>query len=156
MIAPAPEPQDPAALSPDEAELADRFRLALTRIHRRLRQQTGAGLTPSQAAALASTDRLGSPTLGELASLESVQPPSMTRIIGALEEQGLVTKVVDTTDRRVSRVTVTALGHKVLEENRTLKTAFLAEQLHRLPVADRRALAELTGLLERLGELSDP
>jgi DNA-binding MarR family transcriptional regulator len=156
MTAPAPEPQDPAAPSPDEAELADRFRLALTRIHRRLRQQTGAGLTPSQAAALASTDRLGSPTLGELASLESVQPPSMTRIIGALEEQGLVTKVVDTTDRRVSRVTVTALGHKVLEENRTLKTAFLAEQLHRLPVADRRALAELTGLLERLGELSDP
>ena len=149
---------DGGAVVPDveEAELADRFRLALTRIHRRLRQQTGAGLTPSQAAALASTDRLGSPTLGELAALESVQPPSMTRIVAALEEKGLVSRVVDPADRRVARVTVSALGGKVLEENRSLKTAFLARQLHRLTPADRRALAELTDLLERLGELSDP
>jgi DNA-binding MarR family transcriptional regulator len=139
-----------------DAELADRFRLAVTRLHRRLRQQTTGGLTPSQAAALASTDRLGSPTLGELATLESVQPPSMTRIVAALEEQGLVSKVVDPTDRRVSRVTVSALGAKVLEENRSLKTAFVSRQLHRLSPADRRALHELTGLLERLGELPDP
>jgi len=149
---------DGGAVTPDveEAELADRFRLALTRIHRRLRQQTGAGLTPSQAAALASTDRLGSPTLGELAALESVQPPSMTRIVAALEEKGLVSRVVDPADRRVARVTVSELGAKVLEENRSLKTAFLAQQLHRLTPADRRSLAELTDLLERLGELSDP
>jgi DNA-binding MarR family transcriptional regulator len=151
-------PTDGGAVTPDveEAELADRFRLALTRIHRRLRQQTGAGLTPSQAAALASTDRLGSPTLGELAALEAVQPPSMTRIVAALEEKGLVSRVVDPADRRVARVTVSELGAKVLEENRSLKTAFLAQQLHRLTPADRRSLAELTDLLERLGELSDP
>jgi DNA-binding MarR family transcriptional regulator len=145
-----------AGSDPSDAELADRFRLALTRLHRRLRQQTTGGLTPSQAAALASTDRLGSPTLGELATLESVQPPSMTRIVAALEDKGLVTKVVDPNDRRVSRVTVSALGTKVLEENRSLKTAFLSRQVHRLSPGDRRALHELTGLLERLGELSDP
>ncbi|MGO9029073.1 MAG: MarR family winged helix-turn-helix transcriptional regulator [Acidimicrobiales bacterium] len=139
-----------------EAELADRFRLALTRLHRRLRQQSTGGLTPSQAAALASTERLGSPTLGELATLESVQPPSMTRIVTALEEKGLVSKVVDPTDRRVSRVTASELGRKVLEENRSLKTAFLAERLHRLGPDDRRALGEMTGLLERLGEVSEP
>jgi DNA-binding MarR family transcriptional regulator len=154
---PAASVRRPAPVAvPSDAELADRFRLALTRLHRRLRQQTTGGLTPSQAAALASTDRLGSPTLGELATLESVQPPSMTRIVAALEEKGLVSKVVDQADRRVSRVTVSALGTKVLEENRSLKTAFLSRQLHRLSPADRRSLPELTGLLELLGELSDP
>jgi DNA-binding MarR family transcriptional regulator len=145
-----------AGTEASEAELADRFRLALTRIHRRMRQQTTGELTPSQAAALASTDRLGRPTLGELATLESVQPPSMTRIVTALEEKGLVTRVTDDADRRVARVTVSETGRKVLEENRSLKTAFLAEQLHRLSPTDRRALAELTGLLERLGEMPDP
>jgi DNA-binding MarR family transcriptional regulator len=139
-----------------DAELADRFRMALTRIHRRLRQQTNGELTPSQAAALASVDRLGRPTLGELATLESVQPPSMTRIVTALEEKRLITRVVDSADRRVSRITVSDTGRRVLEENRSLKTAFLAGQLHRLPPVDRLALAELTGLLERLGEMSDP
>ena len=108
-----------------------------------LRQQTTGELTPSQAAALASTDRLGRPTLGELATLESVQPPSMTRIVTALEEKGLVTRVTDAADRRVARVTVSETGRKVLEENRSLKTAFLAEQLHRLspdrPAGPRRA-----------------
>ncbi len=58
-----------------EAELASRLRLAVTRLHRRLRQQSAAGLTQSQASALASIDRLGSPTLGALATRESVQPP---------------------------------------------------------------------------------
>ena len=80
----------------------------------------------------------------------------MTRIVAALEEKGLVSRVVDPADRRVARVTVSELGAKVLEENRSLKTAFLAQQLHRLTPADRRSLAELTDLLERLGELSDP
>jgi DNA-binding MarR family transcriptional regulator len=138
-----------------EAELADRFRLAMTRMHRRLRQQTSGGLTPSQAAALATIDRLGTPTLGELAALESVQPPSMTRIVAALEEQGLVSKAPDPSDRRVSRVSSSELGRRVLEENRSLKTAFLTQQVHRLGADERRTMVELTGLLERLGEVGE-
>lgn len=138
-----------------EAELADRFRLAMTRLHRRLRQQTSGGLTPSQAAALATIDRLGTPTLGELAALESVQPPSMTRIVAALEEHGLVSKAPDPSDRRVSRVSASELGRKVLDENRSLKTAFLAQQVHRMGADDRRAMVELTELLERLGEAGE-
>ena len=74
----------------EEAELAARLRLAVTRLHRRLRQQQPGDLTPSQASALASVDRLASPTLGELAARESVQPPSLTRIVAALEARGLV------------------------------------------------------------------
>jgi DNA-binding MarR family transcriptional regulator len=133
-----------------EAELASRLRLAVTRLHRRLRQQSAAGLTQSQASALASIDRLGSPTLGALATRESVQPPSMTRIVAALEAMGHVTRVVDPDDRRVARVTLTDSGREVLQRSRSLKNAFLAQQLHGLSPEEREGLGELTVLLERL------
>jgi DNA-binding MarR family transcriptional regulator len=139
----------------DETALAARLRLAVTRLHRRLRQQSDAGLTASQASALVGVERLGSPTLGALAARESVQPPSMTRIVGALEVLGYVTRVVDPTDRRVVRITITASGEAVLRHNRSLKNAFLAERLHELDPADRDALEGLTALLERLVDQDD-
>ena len=147
---------DAGALDAEETEMASRLRLAVTRLHRRLRQQSAGGLTQSQGSALASVDQLGSPTLGELASRESVQPPSMTRIVGALEELGLVTRVVDQADRRVARVTLTEVGRNVLARSRSLKNAFLAEQMHRLSVEERTELAKLTGLLERLIARDEP
>jgi len=140
----------------DETEMASRLRLAVTRLHRRLRQQSAGGLTQSQSSALASVAQLGSPTLGELASRESVQPPSMTRIVAALEQMGLVARVIDATDRRVARVTLTDQGREVLERSRSLKNAFLAGQLHRLHDDERRRLGELTGLLERLLAQDEP
>ena len=136
--------------------MASRLRLAVTRLHRRLRQQSAGGLTQSQGSALASVGQLGSPTLGALASRESVQPPSMTRIVAALEEKGLVTRVIDATDRRVARVTLTDQGSDVLERSRSLKNAFLAGQLHRLSTEERQRLGELTGLLERLVAQDEP
>ena len=132
--------------------MASRLRLAVTRLHRRLRQQTGGGLTPSQASALSSIEKLGSPTLKMLAARESVQPPSMTRIVGALEALGMVTRVVDAADRRMARVTISAEGGRILREGRSLKNAFLVGQLHRLPPEEREALGDLTVLLERLVE----
>jgi len=133
-----------------EAELASRLRLSVTRLHRRLRQHSAGSLTQSQASALASIGQLGSPTLGALASRESVQPPSMTRIVGALEALGHVSRVVDPSDRRVTRVTLTPKGIQVLDRSRSLKNAFLARQLHCLAPGERQALADLTILLERL------
>jgi DNA-binding MarR family transcriptional regulator len=139
----------------EETELASRLRLAVTRLHRRLRQQAAGGLTQTQASALASIGQLGSPTLGALAARESVQPPSMTRIVGALEELGHVSRVIDPADRRVARVTLTAQGHEVLQRSRSLKNAYLAQQLHRLPPDERQALGNLTVLLERLVTLDE-
>ncbi len=141
-----------AAVPPDEAELASRLRLAVTRLHRRLRQETTGTLTPSQSSALSSVDRLGSPTLGELALRESVQPPSMTRIVAALESFGYVSRLPDPGDRRVVRVHLTESGRAVLRRGRSRKDAFLAGQLHRLDPSEREALAGLTALLEQLVE----
>ncbi len=130
--------------------------MAVTRLHRRLRQHAAAGLTPSQASALAGVERLGSPTLGALAARESVQPPSMTKVVAALEGLGYVTRITDPEDRRVTRLTITAAGTETLRRARSVKTAFLADQLHRLGPADRTALADLTDLLERLADMDEP
>lgn len=135
--------------------MAARLRLAVTRLHRRLRQQVVGGLTPSQAAALASIERLGSPTLGELAACESVQPPSMTRIVGALERMGVVSRMVDVSDRRVVRVTLRPEGLRMMERNRSLKNVFVAQQMQRLSPAERQSVHDLTTLLERLVEPGD-
>ncbi len=138
------------AAAATETELASRLRLAATRLHRKLRQQTAGGLTPSQASALSSVERLGSPTLGELAAREAVQPPSMTRIVGILEEQGYLARVTDTADRRVARVAVTPKGGEILRRSRSRKDAFLVERLHGLPPEERAALPALLELLEHL------
>ena len=139
----------------DEAALAARLRLAVTRLHRSLRQQADAGLTPSQASALAGVERLGSPTLGTLAAREAVQPPSMTRIVGALEDLGHVTRVADASDRRVVRIAITPSGVAVLRHIRSLKNAFLTERVASLEPSERAALADLTTLLERLVDGGD-
>ncbi|HEX3461466.1 MAG TPA: MarR family transcriptional regulator [Acidimicrobiales bacterium] len=155
-VAVGPPADDDEEIDVGEAELASRLRLAVTRLHRRLRQQAVGGLSPAQISALASTERLESATLGELASHESVQPPSMTRIIAALEEKGLVTRVIDPTDRRVARIEVTPEGRQVLAESRSRKNVYLARQLHRLTPAERDALGGLTAVLERLAEGLEP
>ncbi len=135
-----------------DPELAARLRLAVMRLSRRLRQQVAEGATSTQVSALATVERLGTPTLGELAASEKVRPPSMTRIVVGLEEAGLVTRRVDDDDRRVARVMLTAEGRRVLQRSRSLRTAFLARRLRRLSTTEREALGELVGLLELLVE----
>jgi DNA-binding MarR family transcriptional regulator len=135
-----------------DPELAARLRLAVMRLSRRLRQQVADGATSSQVSALATVERLGTPTLGELATSEKVRPPSMTRIVVGLEEAELVTRRVDDDDRRVARVMLTAEGRRVLQRSRSLRTAFLARRLRRLSTPEREALGELVRLLELLVE----
>ena len=98
-----------------DEELATRLRVAVTRLNRKLRQQSLAGLSPAQASALGTVNRLNSLTLGELATAEQVQPPTVTRLVGTLENAGLVTRETDEVDRRVTRVRITAEGRRTLQ-----------------------------------------
>lgn len=135
-----------------EAELASRLRLAVTRLGRRLRTQLPGELSPSQLATLASVERLGPLTLGELSGAERVKPPTMTKIVACLEEQGLVSRTVDQTDRRVARVEATPAGLAFLDESRQQKDAYLAQRLRALSDPDRAALEQAAGILERILE----
>jgi DNA-binding MarR family transcriptional regulator len=141
-----------AAAGAGEGELAARLRLAVLRLSRQLRQQLVGGVTQSQVSVLSSVERLGSPTLGELAASEKVQPPSMTRQVDTLVAAGLLAREVNTDDRRIVRVRLTAGGERTLQRNRSVRTAFVAARLKRLPAAERARMEELVGLLERLVE----
>jgi len=148
-------PSTRADETPEITELASHLRLAVARLSRRIRQQaaaTGEELTASTQAALASIQRLGPITLGELAAVERVQPPSMTRIVGRLEEWGYAKRVVDPDDRRVARAEITDAGVELLARSRTRKDAFLAQRIAELTDAERTLLARALPLLERLQE----
>jgi DNA-binding MarR family transcriptional regulator len=135
-----------------ETELASRLRLSVTRLARRLRQQADGEITPSQLATLSSVDRLGPVTLGELAAVERVRPPSMTRIVCGLEEAGLVSRQVDERDRRIARVEATVAGRRFLERSRGRKDAYLSARIRTLDASDRAVLARAATLLETLLE----
>jgi DNA-binding MarR family transcriptional regulator len=94
--------------------------------------------------------RLASPTLGELAAAEQVQPPTVTRLVASLERAGLVAREIDGVDRRVVRVRITAEGRRSLQRIRTLKNAYLSRRLGALDPADRALTETLTSLLEHL------
>ena len=134
-----------------DTDLAPRLRLAVTRLARRLRQQADLpGVSPTQMSTLASIGRDGPLSLGELAGLERVQPPTITAAVGRLEEQGLVLRTVDPRDRRVNRVAITAAGRKLLEKSRSRKNAYLERRLRALTPDERATLERAADLLETI------
>ncbi|MGZ4120410.1 MAG: MarR family winged helix-turn-helix transcriptional regulator [Actinomycetota bacterium] len=135
-----------------DTDLASRLRLAVMRLARVLRQKGQDGITSSQLSALVSIEREGPVTLGALAGLEGVQPPTMTRIVAGLEEHDLVHREGDATDRRIARVRISPQGRKLLERNRSRKTAYLAARLRDLGAEELEVLARAAALLERMTE----
>jgi DNA-binding MarR family transcriptional regulator len=125
--------------------------MSVMRLARRLRQQrVDDRLTASQIAALATLDREGALTLGELAAKEHVQPPSMTRITAALEDLGLVSRTPHPTDRRQVLFARTPAGHKLLVEDRKRRDAWLCRHLAGLTPEEIAVLRAAAPILERL------
>lgn len=129
---------------------AGRLRLAFVRISRRLRHEADAGITPSQLSALATLDRSGPLALRDLAAAERVGSSTLTRIVAALEEQGLLQRVTDPDDRRCQLASVTPAGARLISEARERGTRLLAERIARLSPADATTLAAALPVLERL------
>lgn len=137
-----------------DAGLASALRVSLARLTRRLRRQAAAhSLTPTQFATLAAVERHSGITPGELAELEKVQPPSMTRVIAALEERGLVARTPHPTDRRQVTVTVTEAAQALLKEERRRKEAWLNQRLKELTPEERTILRQAAPILEKLSRI---
>ena len=130
--------------------LAARLRMAVLRLARQLRYQSEGDATASQLSALGSVLRRQPLTLGELARVEHVRPPSMTRIVAALEEAGLVERAVDPSDRRVARVRASDKGRAFAERAKARGHAYLSERLAELSAADLADLERAVDVLERL------
>lgn len=140
-----------------DAGLASALRISVSRLARRLRaERQTEGLEPdlsdTQLAALAALERHSAMTPGELADHEKVQPPSMTRVITALEERGLVMRAPHATDRRQVVLTVTEYGREVVQQSRRLREAWLAKRLRELTPQERATLRAAAPILEKLSQ----
>src|SRR3954471_13496898 len=136
----------------DLSGLAAHLRLVLPRTARRLRQQAGADLGPSQRSALASIERHGPLTPSELAEIERIQRPSATRIVARLEDAALLAGLPHPTDRRSFTVGINADGRALMNKLRTRKNAYLAKRLRGLDEADLATLDRAAEILEDLLE----
>ena len=129
--------------------------MAIVRTARRLRQEAAAeatGLTPTSTAALATIERHGPLTPSELAEIERVKRPTITRTLGCLETEGLVERTPDPADGRSALVTINAAGRERLRRLRGRKNAYLAKRMRNLSVADVEALERAAEILEKMRE----
>jgi len=132
-----------------DAEDVARLRIALTRITRALdRQSRGRTLTGTQASVLATAARLGPVRITELAEIEGINPTMLSRIVGKLEDAGLLHRLPDPDDRRAALVEPTDAGRELQRHVREERTRLLAEHVAALP--DRRALLDALPALEGL------
>ena len=128
----------------------DRLRLVLLRLTRRIRTRAIGSLTPSQVAVLGTIIRHERLTVGQIAELEHVKPPSVSKIVATLEQAGYVERATDPSDRRCTYITASAVGHAYADEVRAAGRTWLAEQLDELDVLDVAAIERALPALERL------
>lgn len=129
--------------------MADRLHSAAIHLLRRVRRQdVASGLGPAQLSALSVLVFGGPMGLGELAAAEQVRPPTMSRIVAALERQKLVERACDAGDARRIRLRPTAKGQKLLHQGRRLRIDYLAAQLRKLSPRELNALGEAASILE--------
>jgi DNA-binding MarR family transcriptional regulator len=134
-----------------DADLASSLRISVMRLARRLRlEKSTDDLSLNQLATLGTLHRCGELTVGELAGIEKVKPPSMTRTVNSLAEAGLVTRQAHPTDGRQVVVGLTAAAHRVLEEDRRRRDAWLVKRLADLTADERALLRDVAPLLDGL------
>ena len=137
------------------SERAAHLRIAIVRTARRLRQEAAAetsGLTPTSVAALATIERHGPLTPSEIAEIERVKRPSITRTLGCLEREGLIERAADPADGRSSLVSVNAAGRERLRRLRGRKNAYLARRMRDLSAEEVETLERAAEILERMRE----
>jgi DNA-binding MarR family transcriptional regulator len=132
--------------------LADRLRVSVGRLARRLRQQSLGGLTPSQSSVLANLDRRGPMTMTQIAEQEGIAKPSATGIVGRLLDKGLVDRANDPSDRRSSVIAINRAGRELLDQRRQERTAFLTKRIEGLDREERDTLERAVKILERMAE----
>jgi DNA-binding MarR family transcriptional regulator len=138
---------------PDPENLAELLHSTAIRLLRTLRRvDESSGLTAPRLSALSVIVFNGPITLGKLAEAEQVRPPTMTRIVNALEEQKLVVKAQDPGDGRVIRIAATTKGKRVLIRGRARRVQSLTEQIRHLEKVEQE---NLSAALVTIHELTD-
>lgn len=141
-----------ARVARTDAGLAAELRVSVMRLRRRLanEREPGNDIGIGVMAVLGCLYRNGELTVGELASFERVQPPSMTRAVRKLEEKGYVARRPHETDGRLVLVSLTEAGHDLVVADRRRRDEWLASRLRALTPEERATLRAAAPLLARL------
>lgn len=134
----------------DVDTLPTELRVVLGRLLRRLRSEHRFSFT--QASVLGRLDRDGPRSIGELATIESVRPQSMSQTIAELEADGLVERRPDERDGRRTQVALTARGRKALDGDRAAREGWLGTAIGQLTPQEQGVLREAVDLLNRLAD----
>lgn len=137
------------------AEVAAQLRVAVWRAARRMRRVSDVEISPTLHSALGSVEAHGPITAGKLANHEHVQKPTMTRTIRELVDRGLIERLPDPLDGRVTWLKVTPAGKTLLQNARRRTDVFLTKRLQRLSPEERDTLQRAAEILERLAERGD-
>jgi DNA-binding MarR family transcriptional regulator len=144
---------DTAMVSMTPAELAAQLRPALLRLTRLIRnQRVDMSVTLTQLSALATLRKHGPMSPGELAGIERVQPPSMTKVLALLEDRGLVTRQAHPTDRRQAVIVLAQPGIDLLDSERRSRDAWLSRRLAELTDDELALLLSVVPVLDKLAE----
>ena len=136
---------------PTDTDLAMELRSAVMRLARRMRRmRADTSLSLTQLSVLGTLGRHGPMAPGELATHERMQPPSMTRVVNALEEAGYVSRTPHPTDGRQVVVTLSQAGQELLEQDRRQREAWLAQRLQELTAEERALLGRAAEVLDKL------
>ena len=135
----------------DSEALADQLHSAAIHLLRILRKEDDAsGLSAPRLSALSVVVFGGPLTLGRLAAAEQVKPPTMTRIVTGLEGLGLVKRIGDPRDHRLTRIQATSKGQRVMAAGRARRVQLLTKTLNAL---GRNELADLARGIQLFNEI---
>ena len=129
---------------------SQRLARSVVRLARRLRQERNTELTPTQLAVLGTVMVMGPATPSAIAARENVRPPSVTRTLNCLADDGYIVREPHPDDGRQVLVSLSDKGELLLTEQRNRRNAWLDGRLSTLTVAERATLRDASDLLERL------
>lgn len=139
----------------DPVRVANMVHAAAIHLLRRLRKtDIDTGLSPARLSVLSVLVFSGGKTPGELADIEQVRPPTMTKLIQALESEGLVMRRAHKRDKRALFIKITARGRRKLINAQQLRIQILVELMNTLDVDELRTLAVASKLMERLAAVT--
>jgi len=131
-------------------ELADRLHSTAIHLLRQVRVQDSAtGLAPARLSALSVLVFGGAMSLNELARAEQVRPPTMSRIVDALESEGLIRRTVNQQDRRAVVLEATEKGTAILWQGRKRRVKFMAKHLSRLSEQERKQINDAIKAIQK-------
>ncbi len=139
-------------LARPDSHLSGALAMSVSRLARRLRQERHTDLTATQLSALGTIRRLGPLTIGALAAYERVRPPSITRTVNCLSEQGLLRREPHPSDGRQVVLHLSEAGESLLAAERKRRDAWLSHRLRELDATDREVLRKAAVILEGLAQ----